>query len=151
MSRLPCPRPFACCWRWPPESFAQAACADGPTITGLGYKPMIAAAVRGLCSASNCNPQMYSGNIGQIIMSQGWQRREGIIVSKKASLQESGLAFAAARWEKPCLYWPGARGCTLPRRKTSPSRNLPKSATPMPRQPFCGRAAVAFMKGNRNI
>ena len=101
--------------------FAHTACAVGPSITtGLGYKPM----VQQLCAAyalqsGNQPTEMYSGNIGQIIEQAKAGSGVSIIISEKASLQESGLAFAEYRsLGRRCWCLPGARVYSLPRRKT---------------------------------
>jgi molybdate transport system substrate-binding protein len=131
--------------------FANTACAGGPAITtGLGYKPMVQQLCAAYAAQTGTQPtEMYSGNIGQIIEQAKAGSGVSIIVSEKASLQESGLAFATYQpMGEAVLVLAWRKGLHL----TSPQDlNRPEFARigyPDAKAAIYGRAAVAFMKGN---
>ena len=131
--------------------FAHTACAVGPSITtGLGYKPM----VQQLCAAyalqsGNQPTEMYSGNIGQIIEQAKAGSGVSIIVSEKASLQESGLAFAEYRpLGEAVLVLAWRKGLQLASPQDLNRPEFAKIGYPDAKAAIYGRAAVAFMKGN---
>lgn len=132
--------------------FAQAACADGPTITtGLGYKPMVQQLCAAYAAQTGTQPtQMYSGNIGQIIEQAKAGSGVSIIVSEKASLQESGLAFAAYRpLGEAVLVLAWRKGLHLATPQDLAKPEFAKIGYPDAKAAIYGRAAVAFMKGNK--
>ena len=131
--------------------FSNAACAGGPSITtGLGYKPMVQQLCAAYAAQTGTQPtEMYSGNIGQIIEQAKAGSGVSIIVSEQASLQESGLAFAAYQPLGEAvlvLAWRKGLHLTTPQDLAKPE--FAKIGYPDAKAAIYGRAAVAFMKGN---
>ena len=131
--------------------FVQTVCAAGPSITtGLGYKPMVQQLCAAYAAQTGMQPtEMYSGNIGQIIEQAKAGSGVSIIVSEKASLQESGLAFAAYHPLGEAvlvLAWRKGLHLASPQELTKPE--FAKIGYPDAKAAIYGRAAVAFMKGN---
>ena len=124
--------------------FVQAVCAAGPSITtGLGYKPMVQQLCAAYAAQTGTQPtEMYSGNIGQIIEQAKAGSGVSIIVSEKASLLESGLAFAAYH----PFAWRKGLHLASPQELTKPE--FAKIGYPDAKAAIYGRAAVAFLKGN---
>ena len=133
-------------------AFAQAAHADGPSITtGLGYKPMVQQLCAAYAQQSGVKPtEMYSGNIGQIIEQAKAGSGVSIIVSEKASLQESGLAFAAYHpLGEAVLVLAWRKGLHLATPQDLAKPEFAKIGYPDAKAAIYGRAAVAFLKGNK--
>ncbi|MTJ93697.1 MAG: molybdate ABC transporter substrate-binding protein [Desulfovibrio sp.] len=131
--------------------FAQAACAGGPAITtGLGYKPMVQQLCAAYAAQTGMQPtEMYSGNIGQIIEQARAGSSVSIIVSEKASLQESGLAFAAYKpLGEAVLVLAWRKGLHLASPQDLNRPEFARIGYPDAKAAIYGRAAVAFMKGN---
>ena len=131
--------------------FAQTALAGGPNITtGLGYKPMVQQLCAAYATQTGTQPtEMYSGNIGQIIEQAKAGSGVSIIISEKASLQESGLAFASYHPLGEAvlvLAWRKGLHLTSPQDLGKPE--FAKIGYPDAKAAIYGRAAVAFMKGN---
>ena len=131
--------------------FVQTTCAAGPSITtGLGYKPMVQQLCAAYAAQTGTQPtEMYSGNIGQIIEQAKAGSGVSIIVSEKATLQESGLAFAAYHPLGEAvlvLAWRKGLHLASPQDLTKPE--FAKVGYPDAKAAIYGRAAVAFMKGN---
>ena len=125
--------------------------ADGPAITtGLGYKSM----VQRLCAAyaqqtGTKATEMYSGNIGQIIEQAKAGSGVSIIISDKATLQESGLAFAAYEpLGEAVLVLAWRKGLHLDAPQDLAKPAFAKIGYPDAKAAIYGRAAVAFLKGN---
>ena len=131
--------------------FAQAACAGGPAITtGLGYKPMVQQLCAAYAAQTGKQPtEMYSGNIGQIIEQAKAGSGVSIIISEKASLQESGLAFAEYRpLGEAVLVLAWRKGLHLASPQDLAKPEFAQIGYPDAKAAIYGRAAVAFMKGN---
>jgi len=125
--------------------------ADGPAITtGLGYKSM----VQRLCAAYTQQTgkkatEMYSGNIGQIIEQAKAGSGVSIIISDKATLQESGLGFAAYEpLGEAVLVLAWRKGLHLDAPQDLAKPAFAKIGYPDAKAAIYGRAAVAFLKGN---
>jgi len=131
--------------------FVQAAYAGGPSITtGLGYKPMVQQLCAAYAQQTGTHPaEMYSGNIGQIIEQARAGSGVSIIVSEKASLQESGLPFAEFHpLGEAVLVLAWRKGLHLASPQDLSKPEFAKIGYPDAKAAIYGRAAVAFMKGN---
>lgn len=131
--------------------FASSAYADGPAVTtGLGYKPMLQKLCAAYALQSGVKPtEMYSGNIGQIIEQAKAGSGVSIIVSEKALLQESDLAFAAYEpLGEAVLVLAWRKGLHLAAPQDLAKPEFAKIGYPDAKAAIYGRAAVAFMKGN---
>ena len=131
---------------------AHTACAGGPAITtGLGYKPMVQQLCAAYAQQSGTQPtEMYSGNIGQIIEQVKAGSGASIIVSEKATLQESGLAFAAYHpLGEAVLVLAWRKGLHLVAPQDLNKPEFAKIGYPDAKAAMYGRAAVAFLKGNK--
>ena len=107
--------------------------------------------VQHLCAAyaaqTGTHPtEMYSGNIGQIIEQAKAGSGVSIIVSEKASLQESGLAFAAYHpLGEAVLVLAWRKGLHIATPQDLAKPEFAKIGYPDAKAAIYGRAAVAFL------
>lgn len=131
--------------------FASSALAEPPAVTtGLGYKPMVEELCAAYAKAGGQKPvEMYSGNIGQILEQIRAGSGASVVISDKATLEESRVSFAEFRpLGQAVLILAWKKGVDIKEPADLYKAEIASIGYPDAKAAIYGKAAVAFLKGN---
>lgn len=132
-------------------ALAVSAGAEPPAVTtGLGYKPMVQELCALYAQKSGQKPvEMYNGNIGQMLEQIRAGSGASVVVSDRATLESSNVAFAEFRpLGRAVLMLAWKKGVDIRDPADLKKPEIGSIGYPDAKAAIYGKAAVAFMKGN---
>lgn len=132
-------------------ALAVSAGAEPPAVTtGLGYKPMVQELCALYAQKSGQKPvEMYNGNIGQMLEQIRAGNGASVVVSDRATLESSNVAFAEFRpLGRAVLMLAWKKGVDIRDPADLKKPEIGSIGYPDAKAAIYGKAAVAFMKGN---